>query len=89
MHTHLTSSLLRTPHLQGNIHLLLVQCINVLQCDDNVIRYMNALQTLCSLIRAASRKKLVDYSFDMLDVLFGFDAAELQMQVCVCVCVCV
>lgn len=42
------------------------------------------LQTLCALLRAIFQKKLADMSFDVIDVLMGFDSAECQMRVGPC-----
>lgn len=42
---------------------------------------VRCLQTLCALLRAIFQKKLVDMSFDVIDVLIGFDSAECQMRV--------
>jgi len=74
-----------------------VQACRTLQADDNMIRNINALQvsslayniviitfitqTLCVLSRAVFRKKLSDSSFDVIDLLVGFDSAECQMRV--------
>ena len=41
----------------------------------------HCLQTLCALLRAIFQKKLADMSFDVIDVLIGFDSAECQMRV--------
>ncbi len=42
---------------------------------------MSSMQTLCALLRAVFQKKLADMSFDVIDVLIGFDSAECQMRV--------
>ena len=40
------------------------------------------MQTLCALLKAVFQKKLGDsMSFDVIDVLIGFDSAECQMRV--------
>ena len=41
----------------------------------------SSLQTLCVLLRATFEKKLTDMSFDVIDVVVGFDSAECQMRV--------
>jgi hypothetical protein len=38
-------------------------------------------QTLCTLLRAIFQKKLSDRSFDVIDIMVGFDSAECQMRV--------
>ncbi|CAI8049221.1 Armadillo-like helical domain-containing protein 3 [Geodia barretti] len=66
--------------LKKSLSLLFVQCCTTLQLDDNVIRNINALQTLCVLLRSTFDKKLSDSSFDVIDVVIGFDSAECQMR---------
>ncbi len=39
------------------------------------------LQTLCALMRAVYLKRSSDTSFDVIDILIGFEAAECQMRV--------
>ena len=41
----------------------------------------SVVQTLCVLLRATFEKKLTDMSFDVIDVVIGFDSAECQMRV--------
>jgi len=53
----------------------------MLQIDDNNIRNINALQTLCALTYAILRKKFTESNFDIIDTLIGFESAECQMQV--------
>ena len=62
-------------------NLLFGQCVQMLQNDENNIRNINALQTLCALTYAILRKKLTVSNFDMVDTLIGFESAECQMQV--------
>lgn len=62
------------------LNLLFVHCVHTLQVDDNVIRDINALQTLCALFKAVFQKGMVDLSFDAIDIIVGFDAAECQMR---------
>ena len=38
-------------------------------------------QTLCALFRAIFQKRMGDLSFDAIDTIVGFDAAECQMKV--------
>ena len=62
-------------------NLLFGQCVQMLQNDENNIRNINALQTLCALTYAILRKKFNESNFDMVDTLIGFESAECQMQV--------
>ncbi len=39
------------------------------------------VQTLCAMLRAIFQKKFSDRSFDMIDVIVGFDSAECHMRV--------
>ena len=70
--------------LQGVFNLLFGQCVQMLQSDENNIRNINALQTLCALTTAVLRKKFTESNFDMVDTLIGFESAECQMQVIEC-----
>ncbi|XP_078588857.1 armadillo-like helical domain-containing protein 3 isoform X1 [Branchiostoma floridae x Branchiostoma japonicum] len=65
--------------LKDNINLLCHRCILTLK-EDYQIRVVNALQTMCALIRGVYGKSLGDYGFDIINILVGFDAAEVQMQ---------
>lgn len=66
--------------LKKSFNLLFRKCVTVLQVDDNNIRNINALQTLCVLMRAVFMKKTGDIVFDVIDVLVGIDSAECQMR---------
>ncbi|XP_077984324.1 armadillo-like helical domain-containing protein 3 [Glandiceps talaboti] len=65
--------------LKDNINLLFYHCTLTLK-EDYPIRVVNALQTLCALIRGVYRKSLSDHGFDIINILVGFDVAESQMQ---------
>lgn len=65
--------------IKENINLLFAQCCIALR-GDHQIKLVNALQTLCALVRAVYRKRLGDHGFDVINILIGFDAAEAQMQ---------
>ncbi|KAK4312343.1 hypothetical protein Pmani_016210 [Petrolisthes manimaculis] len=65
--------------LKENINTLFAKCVQTLAHQHN-IRVVNALLTLCSLVRALYRKMQGDYGFDFINILIGFDAAEEQMQ---------
>ncbi|CAB3976815.1 Hypothetical predicted protein [Paramuricea clavata] len=65
--------------VKGNINLLFAQCCMALQ-DDYPLKLVNALQTLCTLVRGIYHKKMMDYGFDIINMLVGFDEAESQMK---------
>ncbi|PRD32063.1 UNVERIFIED_CONTAM: zgc [Trichonephila clavipes] len=62
------------------INNLFYQCVRILK-DGNQIRCMNALQTLCALVRGVYGKAHGDYGFDVINLLIGFSSAEHLMQV--------
>jgi hypothetical protein len=66
--------------LKNTVNLLFAQCVRALSSEDSIIRYVNALQTLCTLIKVVFQKTWANSGFDVLDVLIGFESAELQMQ---------
>lgn len=66
--------------LKGVFNLLFGRCVQMLQNDENNIRNINALQTLCALTDAILRKNFTESNFDMVDTLIGFESAECQMQ---------
>lgn len=65
--------------LKENINALFYHCVGALQ-ESYPIRVVNALQTLCALIRGVYQKAMVDHGFDIINILIGFDSAELVMQ---------
>ena len=67
-----------TAHHTSTMHM-----ITTCRCVLHTYMYWSScwLQTLCALLRAVFQKKLADMSFDVIDVLIGFDSAECQMRV--------
>lgn len=68
--------------VKDNINLLFAQCCLALQ-GDYPLKLVNALQTLCTLVRGIYHKKMADYGFDIINILVGFDEAESQMKMLV------
>ncbi|XP_005106779.1 armadillo-like helical domain-containing protein 3 [Aplysia californica] len=65
--------------LKDNFNLLFFQACETLKGDNN-IRKVNALLTLCALVRGIFRKSQGNYGFDVINLLVGFDSAEGVMQ---------
>ncbi|KAG1662864.1 Armadillo-like helical domain-containing protein 3 [Nymphon striatum] len=65
--------------IKENINLIFYHCVKALE-DDRQIRVVNAIQTLCALVRGVYKKTNKDYGFDIINVLVGFDSAENVMQ---------
>ncbi|KAG1662867.1 Armadillo-like helical domain-containing protein 3 [Nymphon striatum] len=68
--------------IKENINLIFYHCVKALE-DDRQIRVVNAIQTLCALVRGVYKKTNKDYGFDIINVLVGFDSAENVMQLLV------
>ncbi|XP_076467026.1 armadillo-like helical domain-containing protein 3 [Babylonia areolata] len=66
-------------NLKDNFNLLFFRATECLK-QDNPIRVVNALQTLCALVRGIFRKSVGSYGFDVINLLVGFDSAETVMQ---------
>ena len=45
--------------------------------DENHVRVANALQTLIVLMRAIFKKKFSNFGFDVINLIAGFDSAEV------------
>ncbi|XP_019859629.1 PREDICTED: UPF0668 protein C10orf76 homolog [Amphimedon queenslandica] len=74
-------SLSNLMQIKANINNLFIQCCRMLQTDDNMIRNINALQTLCVLVQSIYRKhSSSDSSIEVVDILTGVDAADCQMR---------
>ncbi|KAL4232385.1 hypothetical protein ACF0H5_009953 [Mactra antiquata] len=65
--------------LKDNFNLMFLKSVETLK-QDNHIRTVNALHTLCALTRGIYRKTLKDYGFDVINILIGFDSAESVIQ---------
>ncbi|ESO97238.1 hypothetical protein LOTGIDRAFT_239162 [Lottia gigantea] len=66
-------------NLKENFNLLFYKAVENLRYDNH-IRTVNALQTLCALIRGIFKKSCGSYGFDTINLLVGFDAADSVMQ---------
>lgn len=65
--------------LKETVNNLFYQCVQILK-DGNQIRAMNSLQTLCALVHGVFSKNHVDYGFDIINILIGFNSADQLMQ---------
>ncbi|XP_073451465.1 armadillo-like helical domain-containing protein 3 [Aquarana catesbeiana] len=65
--------------IKDNINSLFQHCIQALKAEHQ-IRVVNALQTLCALIRGVHQKNKPTSGFDIINMLMGFDKAELRMK---------
>ncbi|XP_065071872.1 armadillo-like helical domain-containing protein 3 [Rhopilema esculentum] len=65
--------------VKENINLLFCHCCRTLR-QDHQIKVINALQTLCIVIRSIYKKNFSDFGFEVLNILIGFDDAEAQLQ---------
>ncbi|KAJ6669193.1 hypothetical protein lerEdw1_008002 [Lerista edwardsae] len=65
--------------IKDNINCLFQRCIRALG-EEHPIRVVNALQTLCALIRGVHQKNKSTSGFDIINMLMGFDKAEVCMK---------
>ncbi|XP_073210897.1 armadillo-like helical domain-containing protein 3 [Lepidochelys kempii] len=65
--------------IKDNVNCLFQRCIQALG-EEHPIRVVNALQTLCALIRGVHQKNKSTSGFDIINMLMGFDRAELCMK---------
>ncbi|XP_021573694.1 UPF0668 protein C10orf76 homolog isoform X3 [Carlito syrichta] len=65
--------------IKDNVNCLFQHCIQALG-EEHPIRVVNALQTLCALIRGVHQKNKPTSGFDIINMLMGFDKAELCMK---------
>ncbi|CAI9732858.1 Hypothetical predicted protein [Octopus vulgaris] len=66
--------------LKDNINLWFYKCVETLKQQTAPFRVVNAIHTLCALIRGVFRKTRNNYGFDIINILIGFDMAETLMQ---------
>ncbi|CAL8269446.1 unnamed protein product [Gadus morhua 'NCC'] len=66
--------------IQDNINSLFHHCVQALG-EEHQIKVVNALQTLCALFRGVHQKNKSSSGFDIINMLMGFDKAELRMKV--------
>ncbi|MGH0139351.1 UNVERIFIED_CONTAM: hypothetical protein FKN15_009691 [Acipenser sinensis] len=66
--------------VKDNINSLFQHCIQALG-EEHQIKVVNALQTLCALFRGVHQKNKSTSGFDIINMLMGFDKAELRMKV--------
>uniref|UniRef100_A0A8C4Q267 Armadillo like helical domain containing 3 n=1 Tax=Eptatretus burgeri TaxID=7764 RepID=A0A8C4Q267_EPTBU len=65
--------------MKDNINSLFHHCVLTLR-EDHQIRVVNALQTLCGLLRGVHQKNMPNTGFDIINILMGFDNAEEEMK---------
>lgn len=65
--------------IQDNINSLFHHCVQTLG-EEHQIKVVNALQTLCALFRGVHQKNKSASGFDIINMLMGFDKAELRMK---------
>lgn len=65
--------------LMETINNLFYKCVEALK-QESPIRIINAIQTICALIRGVFQKCVGNYGFDVINILVGFDSAESVLQ---------
>ncbi|XP_068178498.1 armadillo-like helical domain-containing protein 3 [Antennarius striatus] len=65
--------------IRDNINSLFHHCVQALG-EEHQIKVVNALQTLCALFRGVHQKNKSASGFDIINMLMGFDKAELRMK---------
>uniref|UniRef100_A0A8K9VBN6 Armadillo like helical domain containing 3 n=1 Tax=Oncorhynchus mykiss TaxID=8022 RepID=A0A8K9VBN6_ONCMY len=65
--------------IKDNINSLFHHCVQAL-AEEHQIKVVNALQTLCALFRGVHQKNKSASGFDIINMLVGFDKAELRMK---------
>ncbi|KAJ8001577.1 hypothetical protein DPEC_G00170920 [Dallia pectoralis] len=64
---------------KDNVNSLFHHCVQTL-AEEHQIKVVNALQTLCALFRGVHQKNKSASGFDIINMLMGFDKAELRMK---------
>jgi hypothetical protein len=76
----MSAEAIAAPPVRDNLNALFEECVANLG-EEHHIKVVYALQTLCGLVRAATKKQSAGSSgFDLINLLVGFDAAENRMQ---------
>uniref|UniRef100_A0AAR2LL48 Armadillo-like helical domain-containing protein n=1 Tax=Pygocentrus nattereri TaxID=42514 RepID=A0AAR2LL48_PYGNA len=65
--------------IKENINSLFHHCVQALE-EEHQIKVVNALQTLCALFRGVHQKNKSATGFDIINMLVGFDKADLRMK---------
>nr|CAG4646860.1 EOG090X027A [Megafenestra aurita]SVE92257.1 EOG090X027A [Megafenestra aurita] len=65
--------------IKENLNTLFSKCVYMLG-HEHQIRVAHSLQTLCALIKAGFSRVTVDVNCDIIELLIGGGAAEMQMQ---------
>ncbi|XP_037027698.1 armadillo-like helical domain-containing protein 3 [Bradysia coprophila] len=71
--------------VKGNIKLLFVQSIQMLE-SDHPKRVSNSLQTLCALFYAIFKKQATDVGVDVINTIFDFEEIEQHMKTLIAHC---
>nr|SVE70289.1 EOG090X027A [Daphnia similis]SVE70913.1 EOG090X027A [Daphnia similis]SVE71544.1 EOG090X027A [Daphnia similis]SVE72177.1 EOG090X027A [Daphnia similis] len=65
--------------IKENLNTLFSKCVFMLG-HEHQMRVAHSLQTLCALIKASFVRSSVDVNCDIIELLIGAEAAEMQMQ---------
>lgn len=65
--------------LKDNLNTLFSKCVSMLGHDHH-IRVAHSLQTLCAFIKAGFARTSLDINCDIIELLIGSGAADMQMQ---------
>ncbi|KAF6032603.1 C10orf76 [Bugula neritina] len=67
------------PTVKVNVNDLFARCTDQLS-DYHAIKIVNAIQTMCGLVKGAFAHSKGDYGFDVIELLMGFEQADGIMQ---------
>ncbi|CAG8466983.1 2673_t:CDS:10 [Paraglomus brasilianum] len=62
--------------IKHNINLILVKSMEVMSQDNNSLRIMNAIETLCVFLQGIFSKRFNNFSFEVINLLTGLDKAN-------------